>query len=172
MSIRLETAKKSESDAKLVMEWRNDPETLRMSYHSTPKKWDSFYQEYCEEYFRDTELFPVFALLEDERISFLKFNKYGDHDFKGNTAEIGINLCPQKRGMHLGTAIIKAGAQYLFNKGYATIVAEIKQINIASIRTFEKAGFVHLDSMQKKVVDSGEVFPIHRYILHHTQGQR
>ena len=169
MLIQLKTARKCESDAKLVMEWRNDPETLKMFYHSKPKRWGFFYHEYCNEYFKDDELPPVFALFRDEKIGFLRFNKYRDDKIKGNIADMSINLCPKKRGFGFGMEIIKKGAEYLFNKGYETILAEIKQINIVSIRTFEKAGFMCLDSMDKKIKDTGKVFHIYRFILHKTK---
>jgi N-acetylneuraminate synthase len=169
MFIYLEAARKCESDAKLVMEWRNDPETLKMFYHSKPKYWDSFYHEYCNEYFKDVELLPVFALFKGEKVGFLRFNKYKDDKIKGNIADIDINLSPKKRSLGLGTKIIKKGAYYLFNKGYETIVAEIKQINVGSIRAFEKAGFLYFDSMDKKIKDTGEIFPIYRFKLHKTK---
>jgi N-acetylneuraminate synthase len=169
MFIYLEAARKCESDAKLVMEWRNDPETLKMFYHSKPKYWDSFYYEYCNEYFKDVDLLPVFALFKGEKVGFLRFNKYKDDKIKGNVADIDINLSPQKRYLGLGAEIIKKGVYYLFNKGYETVVAEIKQINIASIRAFEKAGFLYFDSMDKKIKDTGEIFPIYRFTLHKTK---
>jgi hypothetical protein len=37
---RLECVRPIEIDAKLIIQWRNDPETLRMSYHSQPKRWE------------------------------------------------------------------------------------------------------------------------------------
>ena len=170
--IYLETAKKCELDAKLVMEWRNDPETLKMFYHSKPKYWDSFYTEYCNEYFKDDELLPVFALFKGEKAGFIRFNKYRDDKIQGSVADIDVNLNPQKRGLGLGAECIRKGAYHLFDKGYETIVAEIKQINIASIRAFEKAGFLYFDSLDKKIKDTGEVFPIYRFTLRKQKNEQ
>jgi len=169
MFIHLESAKKCESDARLVMTWRNDPETLKMFYHSQPKRWESFYTEYCTEYFTNPDLLPVFAYAEGETVGFLRFNAYEDAGIPGNVVDIDINLRPSKRGQGLGTEVLKRGVSHLFDKGYDAVIAEVKQMNIASIRAFEKAGFSYVDSMNKRIEDTGETVPIFRFMVRRPQ---
>lgn len=44
--LNFECVRLREEDATLIMEWRNDPDTLRMSIHTQPKMWDTFYKEF------------------------------------------------------------------------------------------------------------------------------
>ncbi|OPX92791.1 MAG: Spore coat polysaccharide biosynthesis protein SpsE [Pelotomaculum sp. PtaB.Bin104] len=163
MFIYLEKARKCEEDARIVMDWRNNPAALKMFFHSEPQNWDDFYQEFRSEYFNNPRLQPVFAYVNGEKAGFLRFNEY--HDIPGKTVSIGINLNPQMRGSGFGNNIIKKGTCHLFNQGYDTVVAEIKQNNIASIIAFEKAGFRYFDQIDKKIEDTGETIPIFRYIV-------
>ncbi|MBF0540385.1 MAG: GNAT family N-acetyltransferase [Nitrospirae bacterium] len=163
MFIYFEEVCKIERDAKIIMDWRNDNETLKMSYHSTPKEFSSFYKEYCQDYFNEIDLIPVFANYKGERVGFVRFKKYLDKEISGKAADISINIRPDKRRLGLGTEIIKKSCEHLFNRGFDTTVAEIRQNNISSIRAFEKAGFVYIGQEIKKIEDIDEEIPIFKY---------
>ena len=165
MPIEFENVKKCEADAKLIMDWRNNPTTLKMFYHSELKQWDTFYTEFCETYFVDEDLPPVFAIDQGQRVGFLRFNPYCEELLQGRGTDIDINIDPDQRGKGYGAAIIKAATQRQRHKGYDWIIAEIKQINDASVNAFQKAGYRHLDSFDKTIEDTGEVVAIHRYVF-------
>jgi len=60
------------------MDWRNDPDTLTQSFHSAPKVWPDFYQEFIHEYLLDSSLPPLFALEKGKRVGFLRFRRIDD----------------------------------------------------------------------------------------------
>ena len=70
----------------------------------------------------------------------VKFNIYNSN------ATISLSLKVSHRGKGTGTMIISESVEYLINmrKEMSDIIAYIKNVNIASIRSFEKAGFVNM----------------------------
>lgn len=156
-----------ESHARLVMEWRNDPQTLKMSFHREPKEWESFFQEFCGEYFQACRLSPLFALLDGERVAFLRFSDCPHpSNPQRSCCEVGINLSPKFRGKGFGSSILKQAGALLAQKGYDDLYAEIRTENKASLKAFAKAGFEEIDWVRKKVEDTGEVCEIQRSLLH------
>ncbi len=153
-------------DGRLILEWRNNPSTLKMFYHSKPKEWDSFWQEYVNEYFLDPALPPLFATLNSERVGFFKFSAVDmPIDKVGRAIDVSINIDPDKRGQGLGTRSLCALSEYFKTKGSVDcIVSEIKKANAASIKSFAKAGYVFLDEFEKYVADIEQTFSVYRYL--------
>jgi RimJ/RimL family protein N-acetyltransferase len=162
MKIYLEKAKKTEEDARIIMEWRNDPETLKMFYNQELKIWDFFWKEYLNEYFTPASLTPHFALLEGKRIAFLRSSQYPISGLDGVTFDIDINVSPEMRGKGLGTEIIEMFCNHIFLEGADNVMAEVKKINISSAKAFQKAGFILFDEMTKEI--RGNSSEIIRYI--------
>jgi RimJ/RimL family protein N-acetyltransferase len=64
-------------------------------------------------------------------------------DIEGREATISISLDPAQRGKSLGTLLIWAACRKLVRESNVErIIAFIKPDNVASVRAFEKAGFV------------------------------
>lgn len=63
----------------------------------------------------------------------------------GDENVIGISISPEYRGLGLGSVLLTKGLAYLKKKRpeIKIIKAYIKDSNIASIKSFEKAGFTH-----------------------------
>lgn len=161
MFIFLEEAKKSPEDAKKVMEWRNDPTTLSMSFRGSPKQWPDFLDEYIREYFPDVPVPPHFALYQGESAVFLKIKKNQNHSSHGSF-DIDINVNPKLRGKGIGTLAIKKFSELVFQKPEVErLIAEIKIENKASIRAFQKAGFHFLEEATTTV--AGENCRIYRF---------
>jgi len=58
-------------------------------------------------------------------------------------AEISVNLAPDKRGKGFGAKLITLGGEaYCSENGRQIILARIKKDNLASQRSFLKAGFL------------------------------
>jgi UDP-2,4-diacetamido-2,4,6-trideoxy-beta-L-altropyranose hydrolase len=83
-------------------------------------------------------------------------------------AIISLSLNASHRGKGTGSMIISDSVEYLINmrKEMSDIIAYIKNVNIASIRSFEKAGFVNMGleevngitlSRYAKNIDRGKV---------------
>jgi sialic acid synthase SpsE/RimJ/RimL family protein N-acetyltransferase len=167
-SLSFELCEAHPEHARLIMDWRNDPVTLSMSYHREPKVWESFWVEYRLAYLQETPR-PVFLLDKGERVGFLRFRRT-DHPqgLFGKTIDISINLAPDQRGRGLGSAALQAASSYLLGQGIDTVYAEIREENTASYRTFTRAGFVDLGLVTKKVPDTGETCSIYRLVYELT----
>lgn len=163
--IRFECVQKNEDDARLILQWRNDPETLRMSFHQTPKVWDRFYPEFSEEYFTFPDLPPLFACSGQERVAFLRMRPINHPLENGRrTCDISINVAPQWRNRGIGTLILKAVKLWVAQQGYEALYAEVKVENAASRKAFEAADFKALHEETKEVFDTGEKVAICRYM--------
>lgn len=120
-------------DADDVLAWRNDEDARRASFSSAVIE-------------RSTHL-PWFARkLEDPAcviyigvggVGFVRFEREGDY------AEISVAVAPERRGGGMGTALLRAAcAQYRHDvPGVDSLVALVREDNLASRRAFERAGF-------------------------------
>src|SRR5262245_13200852 len=85
-----------ESDARLVMDWRNDAETLRQSFHGTPKRWPAFFDEWKQEYCNDPRWPPLFGVVEGRRVGFVRLRRCPDPQRRNRAVvEIGLNVAPE-----------------------------------------------------------------------------
>lgn len=154
--VSFEICRPVEEDARQVMAWRNDAETLAMSFHRAPKVWDSFWPEFRSLYFYEP-LPPLFALLDGRRIAFLRFRPVTHpHGLAGTTVDISIMVRPEARGQGLGTAVLIAAGGELSTLGIDSILAEVREENAASLKTFGAAGYDDLGPAEKFVDDTGE----------------
>jgi RimJ/RimL family protein N-acetyltransferase len=138
-------AKIIEEDARIVMEWRNDSDTRKMFYNQELKTWDTFWREYSKEYFGKMSLTPCFAQQGERKIAFLRSSKYDIPQLAGVSFDIDINVSPEMRGQGIGSSVIKIFCDRIFSSGVDNVVAEIKKINLPSMKAFQKANFVFFD---------------------------
>jgi L-amino acid N-acyltransferase YncA len=136
MTIGFRAAEKS--DSKLIWHWRNDPVTRSMSRQTDEvpladhEKW--FAQSLVNE---KRTLWMV--LLAGKPIGVVRFDK-----LEGRQIEISINLTPEIRGKSLGGLILSQASQEFQATQMAdeeTLIAAIRFENIASVKSFEKAGY-------------------------------
>lgn len=134
--IQIIPVNKIDEDAKLIMEWRNDDDTRKNSFNQEVKEWDKFKNEFYNNYFNNI---PLFAVMNNQKIAFISF-LYTDNN---DTLKIGINLDPNYRGKGLSTDIIKLSINYIKQQypDIKSIIADIKEFNIPSIKTFTNADF-------------------------------
>jgi sialic acid synthase SpsE/RimJ/RimL family protein N-acetyltransferase len=136
----------TEADARQVMDWRNDPETLRQSRDSTPKRWPEFHEEFRREYCNDPRWPPLFGAIEGRRIGFVRLRRTDDPRALNRAAvEVGVNVAPSERQRGVGSALIAAAAEFARGQGADVVVAEIKPENRSSITAFERVGFRAVD---------------------------
>ena len=155
--LKIEICSAQEDCGRLIMDWRNDPETLKASFHRKPKVWEAFWPEFTGSYFEDPALPPLFVLADGERAGFLKFETMAHpRDLRGTVIGLSIVMAPSFRGRGLGTKALQAALFYLQQRGVDSAVAEIRRENTASVRIFEKAGFEKIEDVVKHVVDTGE----------------
>lgn len=168
--ISFESCDPVDASARLVMEWRNDPITLAMSYHHKPKAWDDFWVEFknlCAA--QGGVLGPSFVIADGERVGFIYYRPVPHPgNLAGQTVDISINIASAARGKGLGTATLKAACNYLAASGIDSVYAESRIENAASIKAFTAAGFDSLGAATKKIDDTGETCDIVRFLAELT----
>lgn len=163
--ILFEIVRPLESHARLLMEWRNDPVTLKMSFHQEPKVWDSFWKEFCECYFLLPDLPPLFVWCGGERVAFLRFgNLIAPIDPQRRSCEVSIHVAPQHRGKGFGKRALLEVKAWIQKQGYDDLYAEVKEENAASHRLFLAAGFQDLGATVRVLEDERLQCKIHRYL--------
>ncbi len=121
-------------DAKLVFDWSNDPETRKNSFNSEPIEW-SGHLSWFEQRLKQEDTILIFEA-DSIPIGMVRFS------FSGDKAIIGVIVAPVHRGKNYGSQIIALGSRVFSEKHPVTrISAFIKKENIGSIKSFEKANF-------------------------------
>ena len=156
--IELIKVNKCDEDAKLIMEWRNDINTLINSFRNIKYTWDEFINIFNNNYFNKI-IHPLFATLNNEKIAFLGFNDTKDND----TIEISINMNPDFREKKLNVTIIQKTIENIKNnyKKINKIRALIKYFNKASLQCFKKSNF----EFKEKIIINYEYIHIYEYNL-------
>lgn len=151
----------TDQNLRLIMEWRNDPETMRMSFHSQPKIWSSFRAEILEEYFHFPDLPPLFVLWEGTRCGFIGLEPFPDQNQR--SCEISINIAPPFRGRGIATVALSELQSILKRSGFHALYGDVKVENVASQKAFEAAGFTPSAPQEKYVEDLQKTFSVLRY---------
>jgi UDP-2,4-diacetamido-2,4,6-trideoxy-beta-L-altropyranose hydrolase len=134
------------ADERNLFEWRNGPETRRYSLDPREIGWDEHVR-----WFRNSLNRPdrhiLIGELERQPVGVLRY------DVAGEGAEISVYLVPGHAGRGLGTALVKAGTDWVAGnlREVASLRARILPENVASQKAFAKAGYV----------ESGDVFEYH-----------
>lgn len=166
--ISFELVSPCEESAKLIMQWRNNPETLANSFNQNEKKWPAFYDEFNSEYVGDPSQPCFFALNKGNRIGLIRFRKIISTGSE-KWVDISINLAPDFRAKGLGKSTLKSVVSQLSGLlrsiGYSKIIAEIFDANTVSIAAFESAGFNFLDQHEHKPGNNGQTLLVKRFEL-------
>lgn len=134
----MEIRKVVPDDAALLFEWANDPETRSKSFHSQLINWES-------------HLSWIERKLNDAGSSFYLLHQAGEpigvvRIETTNECIIGVTVAPNHRGKGLASTMIKLACSTFRKKNNDAILAYIKKENLASVKAFERAGFVLLKS--------------------------
>lgn len=155
--IKIIPIEKNDEDAKLILEWRNNEISRKNSFNSELKTWESFREEFYNNYFKNISLFATY---NDKKIATVYFI-YSEN--LSTTVKIGINIDPNYRGKGLGSRIITEGIEYVKNnyKDIKNIIAEIKSTNIASIKSFIRTGFI----FENNINVNGELINVYSFSI-------
>jgi N-acetylneuraminate synthase len=156
-SLLFEIVRPIPAHARIVMDWRNDPVTLQMSYNKKPKVWETFWDEFRQYYFIPGELPPLFVWCDGCRVAFLRFkNIVNPANANRRSCEISINVAPHERKKGYGKRVLIGVKEWVKEQGYDDIFAEVKQENVPSQRLFLAAGYREMESTLKLLEETGE----------------
>jgi UDP-2,4-diacetamido-2,4,6-trideoxy-beta-L-altropyranose hydrolase len=139
-------------DSRRLWEWRNEQATREASFNTEHIPFEEH-----ERWFLRKLPDPQMQILvaedrEGHEIGYVRF------DIRDGEAEISVSVDENQRGKGYGTAMIKAGSEYLLSaKRAERIIAHIKRVNPASVFAFERAGFTVRGYMQIAGVDACEM---------------
>jgi UDP-2,4-diacetamido-2,4,6-trideoxy-beta-L-altropyranose hydrolase len=124
-----------EDDCRLIWEWANDPVTRAVSFSSAPIPWEAHVDWFYRKLEDRSCVFLVVELPDGTPVGQVRYDRE-EHEWI-----ISVSVAPEFRGRGYGTAIIALSLD-AFWRQYRALHAYIKPDNLASIRAFEKAGFV------------------------------
>ena len=131
-------------DARMLYDWRNDPLTRRVSFHSEEIPWGT-HQNWFQQSIANPNrrIYIGEAMPQKAPIGQVRFDMTSPHE-----AAISIVIAPEWRGKGLGGKIIREGIA-LFRSEHPeiyTIIAFIKPDNIPSRKVFAGCGFQYVET--------------------------
>lgn len=144
-ALGIQLAAATPKDARQWWEWSNDPGVRAVSFSSADIPWETHLQWF------DERLGNSDCRLQMARDSKGKGLGQVRFDLGANEATISVSLAPGTRGRGLGTLLIWMACDQLFSESaIEQVVALIKPDNLASVRAFEKVGFVSTGETEVK----------------------
>jgi UDP-2,4-diacetamido-2,4,6-trideoxy-beta-L-altropyranose hydrolase len=127
-------------DIDLIYDWNNDPVARNNSFHSNQISKEE-HEQWFNEKLHNPSIFYLIAVYNNQAIALVRY------DVKELETTVGINLSKSYRGLGLSSIILTESSKLYFSKYDKPLIAYIKKENIASKKTFEKAGY----TFQKEV---------------------
>lgn len=123
-------------DAKMLWEWRNEPETRAASFNTQPIGYDEHARWFLKKIADPGTRFLIAADGEGRDVGYARL------DIEGDGAEINLSVDKRHRGRGLGAAMIRAASRFAVEElKLRRVVAHIKPDNKASVAAFRRAGF-------------------------------
>lgn len=123
-----------ENDSELIFNWSNDPLVRAQSFKSNTIEYKN-HANWLKEKLKNNNSLLLINQFKSINIGLVRF------DVEKDNCTIGILLDKKHRGKGLSSLMLIISSTYYFNRFSIPISAHIKESNIASIRSFEKAGF-------------------------------
>jgi RimJ/RimL family protein N-acetyltransferase len=133
-SLNLSFRRSNEEDLMIVYNWSNDQLVRENSYHSDKIKLEDHKNWFLEKISSSKVLFLI-GLVNDNPAGILRYEIKDDH------AVVGVLVSKEYRGQKLASEFLIASATLFFKEQKKPVLAYIKKENIASIKSFEKAGY-------------------------------
>lgn len=125
------------NDGELIFEWANDDVT-RVNSFSNHKISLEEHKEWFKNKISDNDTRMYIVELNNKPASFIRFDLNDTLD----SHIISINIAPKQRGRGLASIFLSLALNMLRKESKLDVVAYIKQDNIKSIKSFERAKFV------------------------------
>lgn len=138
--------KPTTDDMEMYFIWANDPDVRIQSFHSSRLELDDHKKWFLAAINNERYTMFIFQNSEGRDIGQVRIEKQNDFD-----AIIGVSIDLNQRGMGYAKEILKlATDSFLELNNCFTINAYIKQGNLSSKISFEKAGFQFVDMVEYK----------------------
>ncbi|MHB1291236.1 MAG: GNAT family N-acetyltransferase [Sulfuricella sp.] len=140
------------SDECNIFEWRNAAETRRYAFNPDAVAWEDHVRWFKDTLAR-TDRHLLIGELDSQPIGVLRY------DVVNEVAEVSIYLVPGCGGRGLGTALLKEGNAWVARHlpQVTTLNAKILPDNVASRKSFAKAGYVESIGIFKYHIFSGTI---------------
>ena len=133
MNVTLRDARPA--DARLLWEWRNEPEVRANSFSNDPIPWEKHVGWFGG---RLSDEHCWLGILERDGLAIGQIR----YEQEGDVAYINYSLAPSMRGKGIGTMLLQLSVPIASVKlGVTRLAGLVKPENDPSIRAFRKAGF-------------------------------
>lgn len=123
-----------------VWQWRNDPLTRKMSRNNERISWQDHLDWFLKVQ-KNPRHYCFLGFIEKEPIGIVRFDYFDEGTF-----EIGVNLAPIHRKKGLSYPLVEKAIEHLCScTEVKMILAEVKNINIASNKLFQKLQFTRIN---------------------------
>ena len=124
----------TESDTKLIYNWSNDPFVRAQSFYANAIVFENHKKWFNEKLKNDNSLLLINKLGENN-IGLVRF------ELENDKCTVGILIDEKFRGKGFSSLMLINSSTYYFSRFSTPIYAYIKELNAASISSFEKAGY-------------------------------
>jgi RimJ/RimL family protein N-acetyltransferase len=132
--------KANESDLNTIYEWANDELTRKNSFSSEQIQFEN-HKIWWYSKMKNTNADYYICEVEGKPAGIVRFDK----DNQSEHFIIGITIAPIFRGKGLSDRFLKLSCFEFFKTHNDTVNAYIKKTNVASVKAFEKAGFIYVE---------------------------
>ncbi len=137
------------SDKSLLLEWSNDEETRKNSFNSNPISAED-HETWFDSKVNSKASYYYICEIESSPCGIVKF------DYNNKKTVIGIIVAPNFRNKGLAKKMLEGAIAEYKRINDAEIYSYIKKENLASIKSFEKAGFIYNEDIIINNFDSKE----------------
>lgn len=136
-------------DAQLIFDWSNDPLVRQQSFQNNPIVWEDHLVWLSKKIKSEIDVLWIVEQHE-QPVGFVRFENITEHP------TIGILVDQAHRGQGLASQILTQASASFTVKFGKPIYAYIKQQNTASVKAFERAGYVQIKQTEIQGVPSLE----------------
>jgi RimJ/RimL family protein N-acetyltransferase len=122
-------------DSKLYWEWANDAKVRKNAFNEDFIEWEE-HKKWFETNLSNSNVILLIIERDSVPIGQVRFNK------EGANFKIDYSLAKQFRGKNLAIPMLNEAIDYLKTIEASILIAEVKKNNIASIKVFERIGFL------------------------------
>ena len=138
-STLLHVRQANKNDACVVLEWRNDPLAVEMSFqqHTVQR---GAHERWFLDNLNDGKSTILIGIFNEQPIGVCRFLVNED----GEYADVSINMNPNFRGKGLGKALLRQSIDAFSKSSSQALFARIKNSNRVSMRIFESCNFTRV----------------------------